>query len=211
MVNTSLPISAGTGSLRARQKASRRASMISTALRLFDQEGFENVTMEQIADQIGMSSRTIRRYFATKEDLALAVGLDLDQALARHMQLGSERPLLEAIGQAMTASIEEALQEHTEDELLAVFGLMEEVDSVRARALLYSSREQRAVAEAVIARPDVGPERAHEAELLVAVVAAANHLALSRWRANPKSRTLLEEVHGTLKLLPEVVSKATAR
>jgi AcrR family transcriptional regulator len=63
--------------LRERKKEDARRQIIHKANRLFRKHGYENVTLEQIADACVMSVRTILRYFTTKEALALAVEHDL--------------------------------------------------------------------------------------------------------------------------------------
>ena len=42
-----------------------------TALPLFTEQGFDQVTVEDIADQVGMAASTIYRHFATKERIVL--------------------------------------------------------------------------------------------------------------------------------------------
>jgi len=46
-----------------------RKQLISTGLNLFCKKGFDNTTVEEIASAVGVSSRTVFRHFATKEDL----------------------------------------------------------------------------------------------------------------------------------------------
>ena len=62
-----------TPSIAARLKATRSELMITelegTALQLFEQRGFDNVTIEDIASEAQISARTFYRYFANKEDV----------------------------------------------------------------------------------------------------------------------------------------------
>lgn len=61
--------------VRAQAKEGIRQGIAAVALRLFVQRGFDEVTAAEIARSSGISSRSFFRYFATKEDAALA-GLD---------------------------------------------------------------------------------------------------------------------------------------
>ena len=57
--------------LRERKKAKTRAAIQRQALRLFRQQGYDETTVAQIADQVEISPSTFFRYFPTKEDVVL--------------------------------------------------------------------------------------------------------------------------------------------
>ena len=58
-------------SLRERKKRLAQATIEETALRLFQQQGYEQTSIQDIANAVMMSSRTFFRYFASKEDVLL--------------------------------------------------------------------------------------------------------------------------------------------
>ncbi len=71
-------------SLRERKKARTRRELIDVALDLFLRQGFEQSTLEQIAEEAELSISTVLRYFNSKSRLALAINHDLlDQFRAR--------------------------------------------------------------------------------------------------------------------------------
>jgi len=59
-------------SLRARKKRDTWDAIAGGAARLFAVQGFAATSLEQIAAAAGVHKQTVLRYFATKEDIALA-------------------------------------------------------------------------------------------------------------------------------------------
>ena len=79
------------------RKAQIRLEIAMAAVRLFTEHGLDGTSVAQIAEAVGISTRTLWRYFPRKEDCAaplLSFGLD---RLTRHVQVWpADRPLVEA-------------------------------------------------------------------------------------------------------------------
>lgn len=65
-------VDAGRPGLRERKKSKTRDLIIEVANRLFLGHGYDEVSLDRVADECDVSVRTILRYFPTKESMALA-------------------------------------------------------------------------------------------------------------------------------------------
>ena len=94
------------------QALEMRERIQSTALDLFDRLGFENVSVEEIAQAVGCSVGNIYHYFKSKDELALQVTDHVDAAYAELETLylqdethSAREKLLDFIGQSLTVSV----------------------------------------------------------------------------------------------------------
>ena len=65
MSNTQFP-------LREKRKAATRISLIRSAQTLFARQGYDETTLEAVADHAGLHVQTLYRHFASKQELATA-------------------------------------------------------------------------------------------------------------------------------------------
>ncbi|HEY2669772.1 MAG TPA: TetR/AcrR family transcriptional regulator [Rugosimonospora sp.] len=91
--------------LRARKKLATRDALSSAALRLALERGPENVRVDDIAAEAGVSARTYNNYFSSREE-AICVALTADRALRVGAALRAQpadKPLAAAIVDAMVS------------------------------------------------------------------------------------------------------------
>ncbi|MFI9046308.1 TetR/AcrR family transcriptional regulator [Streptomyces sp. NPDC053427] len=90
---TPTPQATPPGGLRERKKQRTRDALIRAALELFTEQGYEETTIDEIAEAVNVSQRTYFRYFANKEDVVFAVQ---EMVEARFLEELRERPATEA-------------------------------------------------------------------------------------------------------------------
>lgn len=88
--------------LRELKKQRTRNALLRTALELFTTQGFDRTTVDEIADACGVSQRTFFRYFANKEEVALAVQQTVESRFVAALR---ERPLGESPFEALRRTV----------------------------------------------------------------------------------------------------------
>jgi len=74
-----------TPSRREQRKEETRKRLLSTAIRLMTEQGFDDLTVQAIAVAADVGKGTIYNYFSTKEDIVVAFFVDLERSLQRKL------------------------------------------------------------------------------------------------------------------------------
>lgn len=100
-----------TAGRREQHKAATRQALQTAALRLFQQHGYAQTTVRDIAQHAGVTERTFFRYFPSKEDLVIGELLDLIPVLAQRVR---DRPAGEVPYVAVHHALLDLAAERTE-------------------------------------------------------------------------------------------------
>ena len=159
--------------LRERKKAKTHEAIQGAALRLFRKQGYEQTTIEQIAEAAEVSPSTFFRYFPTKEDIVLHDALDP----LFFASFAEQPPELTTI-QALRAAMHEVLGRLTPRELEIEEERQElimAVPDLRARMLDNFASTMRGMVDQLAARVGRSPDdlevRAVTGALLGAIIA----------------------------------------
>ncbi len=163
------------------------------ALDLFDQHGFDTVTIEQIADAADLSPSSVYRYFGTKEQIVLWDELDVRLFDAIEAELAARPPV-----QATRRAISDILaQLFDRDEQLARRKTRYALEEPALRGALleqtdeFTQRVAEALARASGRRADELEPQVIASALISAMMAAARHWHTHGYRT-PISAELTE-------------------
>ena len=170
---------AGQGGLRERKRQQTRQALISAATRLFEDKGYDETTVAEIAAAAGVSTKTFFNYFASKDEVLFPhLSGRIDGAVA---VIGRRRPG-ENVADVLVRAMEHMLADAVRDELAgglasARLPLVMSVPAVQAATLRRYFLAETRLAEALHrAYPDVLDPPAAAAvigSLMGAVLAAA--------------------------------------
>jgi AcrR family transcriptional regulator len=157
------------------------AEIVDTALALFAEHGYENVTVGQIAKQAGVSQRSLFRYFGTKEDLVCGDQDGLGRLLvstveAQPAEVSPWDALLAGFAAIMSAN-------HTPAQVLEITTLIFDNPPLRSRYYEKRLKWQAALVPVVEARMGIesGPVPDPRAVGIIATVFACVDAASELW------------------------------
>lgn len=153
-------------SLRERKRRQTRRELIRAAMRLFEEKGYEETTVAEIAFAAGVSTKTFFNYFASKDEVLFPhLSRRIEAAVALIEHRGSDDEMSEVLVAAMQHMLADALAEEVDGGLAAVrLPMIMSVPAVQAATL-----HRYFVAETQLAR---ALQRAYS-DMLDAVTAAA--------------------------------------
>lgn len=172
--------------LRHRQAQQLRIEIAQAAVRCFLQAGFEQTTVNDIADECGVSRRTVFRHFATKEDILLAWPLASADTLRDEVKARPAGPKpMECLREILVAFAESSASRVPE--LYAIARLIQGTASLRGRSHEVTDAWQDAIRDGVVARNISDEPRA---TIMVVVAIATARLGARRWLEAGASRSL---------------------
>jgi len=172
--------------LRERKKQETRAALSWAALRLAVERGLDNFLVEDIAAEVGVSTRTYNNYFSSKAEAIVWRHLDRARQTAARLR---ERPAGEPLWEAIThAVLPTAGEENTtpDPEWTAGVRLMIGEPALQGEFLKASAAADRECAVAIAERTGLDVERDMYPRLVAAAIGAAIQVATGQWlRADP--------------------------
>nr|WP_033292421.1 TetR family transcriptional regulator [Amycolatopsis jejuensis] len=193
--------------LRERKKLETHRTLAAAAIRLVDERGLDQVTVDDIAAAAGVSARTFFNYFAAKEDAVLIPHADqAERGEAVIARLAAQPAGLSAFA-ALVATMREDLVEieRERDEWLARLRIIEGDPALLVRATALSSAARTSTIAAIARRTGTDPEKDFFPSLLLSVVSGAVNASLGHWSALDGGRSLTEifdEAMATVATLP---------
>ncbi|WP_406127140.1 TetR family transcriptional regulator [Streptomyces sp. NBC_00989] len=178
----------GMETLRERKKARTRDALLHAALELFTTKGYEQTTVDEIAEVVDVSQRTFFRYFASKEEAAFFVPRltethFVEAVLARPPH---EAPL-EALRRAVLESwdtINEAIQQVVPLDLhMRTYRVIESTPALLAAHLRRSQELEEELARIVAEREGLGVDTDPRPRLVVAVFGGVMRVVERMWIA----------------------------
>ncbi|MBT1091806.1 TetR family transcriptional regulator [Streptomyces chartreusis] len=172
--------------LRERKKQRTRDSLLRTALELFTSQGYEHTTVDDIAAAVDVSQRTFFRYFAGKEEAALALQ---DMTVAHFLDAVRARPPheppMEALRQAVLEgwdTLNDVIESVAPVELyLRMYQVVESTPVLLAAHLRRSVEIEEAIALILAEREGVDPDTDPRPRLAVAVFGGVMRLTERQW------------------------------
>ena len=171
----------GESTLREVARAAVRAQLTATAMELFARDGFDQITVEQIAAAAGVSGRTVFRYFPTKEDIVVGhldgIGHSIAEALAARPP---QEPPWTALRHAMQPHLDELARNAQTNLQLA--SMLARTPALQPALLNKRARWADALVPHVLNRL-TGPASTRElrARAITSCALACLHIAVDQW------------------------------
>ncbi|MFF1906871.1 TetR/AcrR family transcriptional regulator [Kitasatospora sp. NPDC058218] len=179
---------AGQG-LRERKKQQTRDALIEAAHRLFFSQGFAGTTVDEIAAAVDVSQRTFFRYFANKDEVALAVMAEAEDYFIDRLRArpAGENPL-EALRAAIVESWRELASRHPSGpgsvtSALELMRMIEDTPTLLAAHLRRVTEQERVVVQVLAAREGLDPAEDLRPAVMAAVFGSVLRAAHLSWSA----------------------------
>ena len=151
-----------------------------TALDLFIERGFDNVTVGEIADEVGMAASTLYRHFSTKEAIVLWDEHDpsIDKALEKGLK---QEASFAALGDIFATTIADLYNEDFDFQLRRVTYIFQ-TKSLHAAGIQTDVNDTEELAKAL--EYFLPKKQRHHAAIIAGAAMLALDTAFDRWQAS---------------------------
>ncbi|KQX82362.1 MULTISPECIES: TetR family transcriptional regulator [unclassified Streptomyces] len=172
--------------LRERKKQRTRDALLRAAVELFTSQGYEGTTVDEIAAAVDVSQRTFFRYFAGKDEAALAlVEMTVERFAEAVRARPPHEPPLEALRQAVLDgwdSINEVVESVVPVELyLRMYRVIESTPVLLAAHLRRSVEVEEDLARVIAEREGLDMDADPRPRLAVAVFSGVMRVTERQW------------------------------
>ncbi|WP_276309252.1 TetR/AcrR family transcriptional regulator [Nakamurella deserti] len=169
--------------------------MADAAFALFDERGYEQTTVEDIAERAEVSRTTFFRTYRSKEDVIFPVHDRLLAAIRQRLDTSSTTTAIVAVTEAVRLVLLHYVEEG--DRARKRYALTSRVAALRDREIASVAPYQRLFREFIADWMGSVPDAALRAELMASSVVAAHNHVLRRWLRGDTSSPI-EEVDAAL-------------
>ena len=162
--------------LRERKKRATREALRLAALRLAVEKGWEQVRVEDIAAEAGVSTRTFNNYFASKDEAFLATAYDRG---ARMQAALAARPAEEPLWPAVIEAVVYGFADETVD--LRQARRIRPTPALAAEQLKATAVIEQGLAEGIARRIGADAGRDLYRRLVAAAVTSATRVTIDHW------------------------------
>ena len=201
-------------SLRARKKLQVRDLLENTALRMFDERGYQATTVEDITAAVQFSERTFFRHFRSKEDVVFANHTDNLHRLRRALD---QQPATESVTGSATESATESVMkavrhailnlqdfEHRRELELARVRIVQATPALADRVYALQAEYEAVIASAIARSLGDDPDAWIKAVLLAGAAVAVMALrADAQVAAAPDDQSPTHAMHRAFDLLEQ--------
>ena len=196
--------------LRERKKLATRQALGIAAMRLAVERGLDNVLVDDIAAEAGVSPRTFNNYFASKYEAICALAMDRAQQIGAGLR---ERPQAEALWDAITQAVLQqyaAADQAPDKNWITGVRLVISSPVLQGEYLKSNYVMQHVLAEAIAQR--IGTDAGSDMfpRVIAGAVTAATQVAMERWLFADPPTALAPLIRRALRQLTEGLPAAGA-
>jgi AcrR family transcriptional regulator len=195
---------AATGAEQAQPSRRVRERLAHAAAELFQTQGYDDTTIEQIASRAGVARRTFFRHYRSKEDVIFPNHDELLLRVRERLSLFPDERRIDAVTAAVTIVLRHYVD--TREISLLRYRLVSQVPALREREIVSVARYQRTFREHLSEGAE-DLETSLRAEVAAASVAAAHNQVLRHWLRGDGVADPFPELEQALRYVADTVDQ----